>query len=280
MKAQSALHHLLLTFAGFAVFLANPVARSQTQSSASNAGVAKSISFDIVSIRRSKAANETFAIASPQDGDSITVTNMSPHMMIGLAYGLVRHDDIVGLPGWADTETYDVTAKVAATDLAVFHKLLPRERNPMLQSVLTSRFHLACHYETREMPVYNLVIAKGGLNIVAVQPHVDADGHQVTGNLGMSRNSITADSVSLAGVADLLTLQLGRTVIDRSGSNAVYSITVHFAPVQAAPDTQPEGVSEPSIFSAMEEQLGLRLEPGKGPVKVLAVGHIERPGED
>ncbi len=81
------------------------------------------------------------------------LVNMPLHLMIGFAYDLTLRDQVAGLPGWADSEPYDIEAKVAAADLLAFHNLLPMQRNPMLQSVLGDRFHMVCHFETRMLPM-------------------------------------------------------------------------------------------------------------------------------
>ena len=241
--------------------------------------MARSLTFDVVSVKRSTAGNGFFAFASPQDGDSISITNMSPRMMIGFAYGLARHDEIVGLPAWADTESYDVMAKVSAADLPAFRKLLPRERNPMLQPLLADRFRLKCHDETRELPVYALVVGKDGPKLTEEQRSVDAQGRELSGGVQMGRGSIVAHAAPIGAILDALSVQLGRTVVDRTGLTGRYDLTLEFDPAQASVADQPGG-NGTSIFTAVQEQLGLKLEPGKGAVPVLVVDAIERPAEN
>jgi len=150
---------LLLILAGVLLILA-PSIRAQT---------APPLSFDVVSIKRSTSGPGPTMILSPLDSDRVIVANASARAILGEAYGIRLHDLILGVPGWADSDAYDIEAKVAPSDLAAFHKLLPMQRNPMLRSLLADRFHLACHFETRTLPTYALVVAKGGPSLTVVK---------------------------------------------------------------------------------------------------------------
>jgi uncharacterized protein (TIGR03435 family) len=239
--------------------------------------------FDVVSIKRSIAGPGSAMIISPIDSDRIIVANASPRLIIGEAWNIRLHDLIAGLPSWADSEAYDIEAKVAASDLPAFHKLLPMQRNPMLRSVLADRFHLVCHFETRTLPAYALVVAKGGAKLKEVQPGTLSNGLKNPGGADTTRNQITATGISAQALAHMLQMQLGRQVIDRTGLAGNYDFTLKFAPVQSAasPDSGTDDASSPpSIFTAVQEQLGLKLESVKAPVEVLVVDHIDHPSEN
>jgi uncharacterized protein (TIGR03435 family) len=167
----------------------------------------------------------------------------------------------------------------------------------MFQQLLADRFQLKVHWETRELPVYALVVTKKGAKL---QPAKDT-----TGNTGTSSNShgsgvqFTATGQTLAQLAESLTSaaahDLGREVIDRTGIEGKYDVSLNWTrdtgAASAGPDsnTQDSGPSiftgntqdlGPSIFTAIQEQLGLKLEPSKGPVRVLVIDHAEMPSEN
>jgi uncharacterized protein (TIGR03435 family) len=236
------------------------------------------IAFDVVTVTRDKSVTGQPSIESPQDGDSVIIRNMPLRMILSFAFGLVRYNSIDGLPPWADTERFDLTAKVAAADLPAFHQLLPRQRNPMLRPLLASQFHLQSHFESRLMPAYALELAKGGTKISAVQPGLTPDGRTDPGGIRMGPTEIVSTAAPLAPLLDALSVQLGRPVVDRTGLTGRYSFTIHFAPVQSAADAQPDAA--PSLFTALQEQLGLKLESTRAPASILVIDHIEHPSEN
>lgn len=260
---------LFLTLAAVLLLLAPP-AHAQT---------AASLTFDVVSIKQNHSGPGPTMIISPIDSDRITVRNASARAIVGEAYGIRLHDLIVGVPSWADSDAYDIEAKVAASDLPAFHKLLPMQRNPMLQPLLAERFHLVAHFETRTLPAYALVVSKDGPKLKEIQPGILSNGLKDPGGADTTRDRITATGISAQAIAHMLQMQLGRPVVDRTGLTGNYSFTLKFAPIQSAASSDGDSVA-PSLFTAVQEQLGLRLEPVKAPVQVLVVDHIEKPSEN
>ena len=197
---------------------------------------APSITFDVVSIRQNKSGSTAMTRQSSADTDGITMTNVPPAMMIFFAYRINDENLATGIPAWAMTERYDVSAKVAPSDVPAYQKLTNMQRGQMLQAVLAERFNLKAHRETREKPVYVLTVAKGG--IVGMKPatpgdtypkgiHPDAGGfvHGSTiFNTGPSQ--FTAQAASMADLALLLSNSrqhsLGRVVVDRTGLTGKY----------------------------------------------------------
>jgi uncharacterized protein (TIGR03435 family) len=228
------------------------------------------LAFDVVSIKRSRVIAPP-SIQSRPNGDTILLTNMTPRLILGFAYDVQLRDEIYGLPAWADSETYDITAKVAEADLPAFRTLLPRQRNPMLRPMLADRFHLQFHFESRMLPAYALSVVKSGPRLNPIEPPDDQD----PGNIHTAPGSIIADYAPIAPLLDALSVQLDRPVVDRTGLTGRYTFALHFAPAQASTNAQTE--SGPSIFTAIEDQLGLKLESTKTPIPVLVVDHIERP---
>ena len=263
----------------FLLTLTAPLARPQATASPSvSAQTAPPLAFDVVSIKRNHSGPGPAMIISPIDSDQILVANASPHAIIGEAYNIRLHDLIVGLPTWADSETYDIEAKVASSDLRAFRQLLPMQRNPMLQSILADRFHLISHFETRRLAAYALVVAKGGPKLKQIEPGTLPSGLKDPGGINTSRNAMTATGTSMVPLIHVLQMQLGRPIVDRTGLAGNYDFKLNWTPDPAgAPSASPDGESGPSIFTAIQEQLGLKLEPVKAPVPVLVVDHIERP---
>jgi uncharacterized protein (TIGR03435 family) len=270
---------LRLTLAGLLLMLAPPL-HAQVTSLAPQGSTpeARPITFDVVSIKRNSSGPGPAMIISPPESDRIIVANATPRDILGEACNIRLHDLITGLPTWADSETCDIEARVAASDLPAFHKLLPMQRNPMLQPILADRFHLVFHFETRTLPAYALVVAKSGAKLKQIEPGTLPSGLKDPGGIDMSRNETTATGVSMVPLLHVLQMQLGRPVVDRTGLTGNYDFTLKFAPAQASTDSQAD--TGPSIFTAIQDQLGLKLEPVKAPVQVLVVDHIDHPSQN
>jgi uncharacterized protein (TIGR03435 family) len=177
------------------------------------------------------------------------------------------------------TDRYDVTAKTASERLApldhtpsndeiVAGDNRTRERT---RSMLAERFGLVVHRETREQVVYMLTIAKGGSKL---KENSTADRHETT--RGRGRNEGHAATITM--LTGLLSSAPGRPVVDKTGLASNYDRLLEWSPDVgiADPDTAPAG-SGPTIFTALQEQLGLRLESGKAPIEMLVVDHLDRP---
>jgi uncharacterized protein (TIGR03435 family) len=140
----------------------------------------------------------------------------------------------------------------------------------MLQSLLADRFKLRLHYETREQPIYELVVAKGGLKLKPLPPDQRPGGGRFV------RGEIALNGRSVATLAHFLTQFAGRSVVDKTSLAGNYDIDLKWTPddQQGTPD------AGPTLFTALQEQLGLKLISAKGPVQVLVVDHAERPSEN
>jgi len=219
-------------------------------------------------------------IASPPMSDGLTVTNMPPANILEWAFGIFLSDQIVGMPEWAWQERYDVTAKVGDADVAAFRKVTdPIQRTPMLQKILMDRFNLKFHYEMKELPVYALVVGKNGIRMTEIQPAIGPNGMKEGGGRQIGRGQIKSMGQPMNPLVNQLTIELKRVVVDRTGLTGFYNFTLRWTPEDAAPQagSAPEDTSSPSIFTAVQEQLGLKLEPAKAPVRVLVIDHLERP---
>jgi uncharacterized protein (TIGR03435 family) len=201
------------------------------------------------------------------------------------AYG-IPSAQIMGAPAWLDSERFDIVAKVddaTAEDLKSFsdeqESSLSRQ---LVQQLLADRFKLVVHWETREFPVYAIVVAKNG-------PKLKKSKDGGSTNTFSGNGKLTAESVTMEKLAQTLTgmteRELGRYVIDKTGLEGRYDIELAWSPADrpaalanaSADKTVPPG---PSIFTAIQEQLGLKLESTRGPVRTLVIDHIEQPSDN
>jgi uncharacterized protein (TIGR03435 family) len=208
------------------------------------------------------------------------------------AYGVIP---IEGGPDWIHSEAFEIDAKSDG------HPSFQMMEGPMMQAILEDRFKLKIHRETRQGPVYELVLGKGSPKLKPYQ-----EGSCIPVVLGRSlppltsgehycRNMVFPGGVDFEGgtlsmFAGLLNLILDRPVIDETGIADYFKIKLVFSaddsgarrPAAADPGAPAEtrASDAPGIFQAIQEQLGLRLAPAKGPVDVLVIDHIERPSEN
>ena len=204
------------------------------------------------------------------------MTNVRLTAMIAYAYD-VRPRQLVGGPDWINNDRFDVRAKAP-------EQAPGREIPAMLRALLAERFRLVTHTQTIEQPIYALVFARrdGQLgpgiwlstrdcSIVQARPC----GVNTTGD-GRG-TSMQAQAISLTELAGALTGAVDRVVVDRTGRDGAFDVDLRFTQ-----DGKPGGVAgdAPSIFAALQEQLGLKLEPSRGPVDVLVIDSVERPTPD
>jgi uncharacterized protein (TIGR03435 family) len=188
---------------------------------------------------------------------------------------------ILGGPKWLGSQRFDIEAKLDGDSFNRMQKMNRDERNMarkvLFQQLLIDRFKLKFHWETRELPIYALVAAKNGPMLEKTKE--PGDGASTSASDG----KITAKNVSLAEIARTLTQELsrelGRVVVDKTGIAGKYDIAIKWTPDNG--DTSASSADNgPSIFTAMEEQLGLRLESSKGPVQVLVIDQLEMPSDN
>jgi uncharacterized protein (TIGR03435 family) len=251
------------------------------------------LTFDVVSIKLNKAGSGYVTISFPPDGDGIMITQMSLQSMLLYAYNIQSNDLLIGVPAWAKSDQYDLQAKVADSDVGEFHKLTDAQRRLMLQALLTDSFKMQIRSEPKEVGLYALVVNKNGPKMREVKPgdpHQDApkdrDGAPIRGMLLYSNvpGQMTGQEVPMGTFARGISGLAGRQVVDETGLTGIYDLTLKWTPEQrseslpSGPSTAPSpATSGPSIFSALEEQLGLKLESRKSLIPVLVIDHVERP---
>jgi uncharacterized protein (TIGR03435 family) len=261
--------------------LAVPIAHPQAPPAAS----APLPQFDVISVKPNKTTpGGAYGLVTTQfTADGFRGANVPVHTLIQQAYGL-REGQVVDEPAWVKTEVFDIEAKVAGPDIAAFTKLNFDQRQAMFQQILTERFKLVAHRETRELPVYALSVAKGGPKFKESPPDPNMiPGGKGPGNFNMGMGRISAYGTAIPYFASMLSRQLGRAIVDRTGLTGNYDFTLRWTPDDAPPpllNGAPDPSPPPDIFTAVQEQLGLKLESAKAPVDVLVIDHIERPSEN
>ncbi len=228
--------------------------------------------------------------------------NSTVRNLIRAAYE-VKAFQVVGGPSWIDTEHYDITAKPHVAAAQPQGDEWP-EMALMLQSLLEERFKASLHQESRSLPVYTLVVTKGGITLHKPGNCVDASdaaaaaaassgqmfcGSSRLGRTGPTR-SIVGARITMADLAGSLSIMMGREVIDRTAYADAFDVHLEWAPddspVRSSPGSDAGATSVPpdpngaSLFTAVQEQLGLRLESEQGPVNVYVIDHVERPEPD
>lgn len=235
--------------------------------------------FDVASIKPSDPASHGTNIGlSP--GGSFRASGVTLMMLIQQAYD-VRGFQIADAPGWISTDRYDILTKneSAGPTQADLIKMNDAQRNEFrrgmmtrLQALIGDRFQLKFHRETKEMPVYGLVLAKGGPKLQPMEP----GGRD--SSLSISRGDeaimhVTAKGLPIPNLVKYLSDQSGRQVIDETGLTGKYDFQFGFAPDLG-------DATGPSLFTALQQELGLRLESKKGPVEVIVIDSVQKPSEN
>jgi len=186
------------------------------------------------------------------------------------AYDVHTPEQIVGLPAWAGSEAFAIEAKMDGDTVAALAKLQPQEqwqqRQKMLQALLADRFALKVHRTTKELPIYVLTVVDAGKLKKSVSE---------TGRSSSYSGKFTARGISIDSLAMNLSNTVGRTVVNQTGLAGAYDFTLEWAP-EGADASDPR----PSIFTALEEQMGLKLKPARGPVDAIVVDAIKRPSQN
>ena len=208
--------------------------------------------FEVASVKVSKPTNGPLRVTAPDGQGGITYTNVTLKNCIRRAYGVMQYQ-ISGGPAWLDTERFVIDAKAAS---GAPHSQLML----MLQSLLEDRFKLALHHEKREIPAYDLTVAKGGPKL---KPAKDENAMQIDSN---AQHALIATGVSIQQLAGAL--RLDRPIFDATGLTGVYDLTLDY------PQDDPFG-----IFTSLQE-LGLKLEQRKHMVEMLVIDGAEKPSDN
>jgi uncharacterized protein (TIGR03435 family) len=213
-------------------------------------------------------------------GGRISMTGVTVKILIQRAYG-VRDFQIVGGPGWLGSERYDITAKPEGAATSDQVKL-------MTQALLADRFQLKFHRETKELPTYALVVGKSGPKFHESEVVAGSDKPKGT-RISMERGQVTLLEAPVSALANQLGQILGRSVIDKTEMTGNYDFKLEWTPdegerrmvsASGGDGPAPSDAAGPSIFTAVQDQLGLKLESTKGPVEILVIERAEKASEN
>lgn len=219
--------------------------------------------FNVVSIKPNKSG----APASETDTTPgrLQLINVTPLSLLLRAFGVMA-SQIAGAPGWLSTERYDIVASVADGV-----QLTEQSRRPLLQQMLAERWRLRYHQETRKIPVYSLVASNEGSRLTM---HNGAGTYAMKVELAGPRRVLRSTRGNMSRLVEILSGSTGRVVSDETGLAGEYDFTLEWVQDASADDPGP------SLFTALREQLGLRLVPAEKQAPVIVIDAIERPSDN
>ena len=220
------------------------------------------VEFEVVSVKPGDPADPSSGGRTTPGG--MEMRNTTLKSLVLSSYRL-NEFQLEGGPKWMDSAVFNIDAKLPAG--------APRDQmTPMMQTMLADRFKLEFHRETKTLPEYALVIAKGGPKL---QEASEDDRNHARSSQGSRQ--IKGWGMQMSGLAAMLISAVRAPVIDRTGLKGQYNIALQFAPLL---ETAVQDETQPTIFAALQEQLGLKLEAIKGPVEVLVIDRAEKPTEN
>jgi uncharacterized protein (TIGR03435 family) len=253
----------------FAFKLLSASAQSAAPPAAVSVPDAKLPVYDAVVIKPNSSGSGSSRISS--NADLYNATNVSLKALLQDAYN-VKADMITGVPKDMESAHFDIQAKVIEPDLDVLKKLDLDQRRAMRRAILLDRFQLQVHTEVKTLPVYEMSLTKDG-------PKFKESTSTGNGSSTHTHNiphgtELNARNVTMASFAGTLYSEVHRTVLDKTGLAGKYDIDMKWSPDDAA---TPDPDAGPSVYTALQEQLGLKLQSAKGPVETLVVDHVEMP---
>ncbi len=265
--------------------------------------------FEVASVRPN-TSNDGKVMLGIQPGGRFNAVNVPLWDLIRQAYNLQR-TQIVGGPDWLETARFDIIAKAEGDIPRAGPGSPPGPLNFMMQDLLEDRFKLKAHRETRELPIYALMLARADQKLGAGLRSSTADceafrgrgrggpgpdgpprgmlapGERPTCGMMIGPGQVVAGGIPISQLTQMLSMFTQRIVVDRTGLKGNFDIDLTFTPDRMPQGPPPPGVqlppidpNGPSVFTAIQEQLGLKLESERGPVDVLVIDHVERPTPD
>jgi uncharacterized protein (TIGR03435 family) len=230
-------------------------------------------------VKPNKSGDPSLAI-NTKPGGRFEAVNAPLKSLVLAAYHL-QGFQLVNAPDWIGTARFDVTAK-AEKDITY------NEARPMLQALLAERFGLVAHTETRDLPIYALVVARADGKLGPQLTKAEVDCTEPTSkssvplpipcgigiNMPSTGATMRIGSTPISSLAPALSMLVDRTVVDRTALTGPFNGTLNWS------ETQSPDAAGASIFTALQEQLGLKLESSRGPVEVVVIDHVEHPTEN
>jgi uncharacterized protein (TIGR03435 family) len=293
----------LTTVAAIGIFGVAGAIRGRAEAQVQNASATgKTHEYEVVSVKSCKPDRSSgYTWATPS---GYTAKCVLPLILIDYAFGIHYSEQLSGAPAWIAAERFDVDATFDPSVGAELQKMSKDDRavarQEMLQALLADRFKLTFHRETRQLLVYTLVVGKSAAGLKGAKPGdtypngiKSSDGRPMTGGVQMSADTEgvtwTGQAFPMESLVRQLSMEVRRMVVDKTGLTGSYDFTIKFAPERfgtsmassdetgSASAAPASGATGPSIFTAVQEQLGLKLQSAKGPVEVIVIDHIERP---
>jgi uncharacterized protein (TIGR03435 family) len=288
--------HVVLTFTGIALTISVGLGQTQTET-------ALRAKFEVASVKpcRDDIGPDARSGGGNSSPGRLNIECQTVMGLIRMAYVIFAdgrhisrgHVPLSGGPAWINSDRYTIDAKPESTQSQEMM------RGPMLQALLEDRFHLKVHRETREIPVYELTVARGGLKLKVFQrgscvpidflnlqmstlESLAPDVHYCRNSGDEDGGIVTyeAQGTSLDEFAKIVLGNLDRPVINKTGVAGLFNVHFQYAPERTDPAAGASGSAGPSIFTAVQQQLGLKLVPAKGSGEFLVIDSAERPSEN
>jgi uncharacterized protein (TIGR03435 family) len=260
--------------------------------------------FELASVKPNNSGQRNSSINAQPNG-RFSATNVTLLQLLARAYGLQAFR-VIDAPGWAGSERFDIEAKSQDSVTEIKSETTAARLSLMLRSLLNERFMLTAHMETRKSPVYALVVARDDKRLgpqitpsaidcraltatrsKGIPEPAPSPGGRRPCTMSMAAGRILAGSMLIPDLATQLSVALQVAVADRTGLTGRFDFELLYAAevaaggvVTNAPGPWSGDSDRPSLFTALQEQLGLKLESTKGPVDVLVIDHVERPTPD
>jgi uncharacterized protein (TIGR03435 family) len=249
--------------------------------------------FDAVSVKPSDPHD--FRVMMRDMPGQANYTGITVKMLILQAYQ-VRDFQVVGGPKWIESNRYDIVARPPAggpalpSDPTTFtdqqRETFRHVRQAMVRGMLADRFRLKTHKETRDLPLYVLTVAKGGPKLKESNGINASDPELKPGVMRFNLGSLAGTQLPIGDLVDLLSRVTNRIILNKTGLDGKYDFALKWTPDSGSassgdvPLPSPASADPPGIFTALQEQLGLKLDSSKGPVEVVVIDNVETPGEN
>jgi uncharacterized protein (TIGR03435 family) len=222
--------------------------------------------FEVAAIRPAK---DDGSHDNDNDNDIVKIHNYTLKRLISRAWE-IDMSQIYGGPNWIDSESYDINAKIPA-EFARSYKKVPE----MMQNLLIERFQLVIHREPRQVSGYNLVVAKKGGRMESARPD-----QKDSSSMNSNNSSLKAQNETMEAFARYLSRNrdVGKLVADKTGLTGGFNFELEWTPQRIESNPEPATDDRPSLFTAMQDRLGLKLEPARVDVQVIVIDRAEKPG--
>lgn len=248
------------------------------------------LQFEVASVKPHAAGD--MSMSWTINVDSFTFRGGDLESLLQYAYGQEPHEEVTGLPSDLKNKHWDIAAKSDADTVAALKKMTDKERGQaqrsMVRDLLADRFGLQAHVVTKDAPIYELVVAKGGPKLKAADPSLDSaeegpprDGEKRNGTVYVMSGHLIGTGVEISALAKMLRFQLEREIVDKTGLKGRYDIDLKWQPDEGGDaKASGEAANLPTLPTALEEQLGLHLAAARGPVEAIVVDKAHMPTEN